>query len=158
MILGRLRRPILSVYARRFQFPTSRPARQADNDGFVRPESHRHARPDRASSDAAGKRLPVGAGNDVEGRPAMTVSSRPNLIVTPDVIGRLLMPAGKRLPVGAGNDKKGAGNDVEVGAGNDVEVGAGNDVEVYGGDGASFSEDCYLCFRKARGKRQHRKR
>ncbi len=33
------------------------------------------------------------------------------LIVTPDVIGRRLMPAGKRLPVGAGNDKKGAGND-----------------------------------------------
>ncbi len=73
----------------------ARPARQAGNDGFVRPESHRHARRDRASLAAAGKRLPVGAGNDGEGRPAMTVSSGPNLIVTPDVIGRLLLPQGR---------------------------------------------------------------
>ncbi len=35
----------------------------------------------------------------------MTVFVTPDLlIVTPDVIGRLLLPAGQRLPVGAGND------------------------------------------------------
>ncbi len=47
----------------------------------------------------AEQRLPVGAGNDVEGRPAMTVFVTPDLIgrllliVTPDLIGRLFLIA-----------------------------------------------------------------
>ncbi len=38
--------------------------------------------------------------------PAMTVFVTPGVIaiVTPDLIGRLSLPAGKKLPVGAGND------------------------------------------------------
>ncbi len=43
--------------------------------------------------------MPVGAGNDTESGPAMT------LFVTPDVIGRLLLTGGG-LPGGAGNDTK----------------------------------------------------
>ncbi len=53
--------------------------------------------------------MPGGAGND--GKKAGPVFVTPDVIgiVTPDVIGRLLMAEGKRLPGGAGNDGKKAG-------------------------------------------------
>ena len=59
----------------------------------------------RSLLDGAG-RLPVGAGNDGRAGPAMTFFVTPiTFPVTPDVIGRLLLP-GSGIAGGAGNDEK----------------------------------------------------